>query len=375
MHRTSKFGIKIDVARSHGSYLYDLNTGREVLDLFGLYSSLPLGYNHPAFDNDTFHAEVLRHAGVKITNCEMATDSAERFARAFELHPAMSAFTFFHYTTTGASAVDAAIKVAQAATKRRRILVLADSYHGISGVAGMLAAPGGPAWSRTKDYPQADFYCQGGRQTADWPMDLAAVIIEPIQCTAGDRVVDRAFLADARRFCTRTGIPLIFDEIQTGFGGTGTMWYFEQLGFAPDIVCFGKKAQVSGVMVADKFGAIFETPDHLEATWDGDLLDMIRCRAILGAYDRYDILANVKRKGKELATAIGARNVGLLLAMDFESKVVRDAFVLAMWHEESTIMLPTGDRTVRLRPNLAISDEECSDVVERFARARAGVGA
>ena len=101
------------------------------------------------------------------------------------------------------------------------------------------------------------------------------------------------FFEGIRRISSNYNIPLIFDEVQTGFGATGKKWYFENLNIVPDILVFGKKTQLSGIMVNKNFGNIFEKPIRLEVTWDADLIDMVRCKYVIRAYKKYNILKNV----------------------------------------------------------------------------------
>jgi L-lysine 6-transaminase len=297
----------------------------------------------------------------------------------------MRPFSHFHFACTGALAIEAAAKTAMIARGNKHVATFNGSFHGINGYGGMLASLRGPASQRLSNLPfgllantfddenayishEKAFDCIDLHARRD---GLSAILVEPIQCTAGDKVVSIEFLRGLRKICDDHGIPLIFDEIQTGFGGTGTMWYFEQLGFVPDIVVFGKKTQVSGIMVREPFAQIFKQPSRLEVTWDGDVLDMIRCRAILEAYEEHRILDNVRQRGEQLQDGLSdlnVRRVGLLMAIDFEDKATRDDFVKRMWEDEATIMIPTGERCVRLRPNLAITEQEVNEVARRVSR-------
>lgn len=378
MVTSSLFNIKIDLSRSHGSYLYDLNTKREVFDLFSMYSSLPLGYNHSAFARQDFLEEVRDHSVVKVTNCEFDSPAAEQFRDEFTSHPSMRPFSHFHFCCTGALAVEAAVKTAMCIRGNKLVATLLNSFQGINGYGGLLAATPGPAILRLEGFPRGTltqvFDPQALLDTFQFfSHRFSAVLIEPIQCTAGDRVVPVEALRLLRTLCDEAYIPLIFDEIQTGFGSTGSMWYFEQLGIVPDIVIFGKKTQVSGIMVREQFAQIFKQPARLAVTWNGNALDMIRCRAILGAYESEKILDNVRWRGEQLQkgltnAGLAVRRVGLLLAVDFDSVAARDSFVARMWHDEATIMIPTGERSVRLRPNLAITAAEANDAVRRASR-------
>lgn len=385
-HRTSIYNIKADLSKSHGTYLYDINTNREILDLFGMYSSLPLGYNHPVFDEVEFINNTILHSRAKIANCEIDTPAAEKFIELFTNHSSMRWFSNFHFCCTGALAIEAAIKTAieySGWTASQKILTFKGSFHGINGYGGILASNDSPAGKRVRGFPHGLFGVPFGNPTEDnqelllksieEEMPVAAVLVEPIQCTSGDRLLGIDFLQRLRWLCSRQDIPLIFDEIQTGFGGTGTMWYHEQVGVIPDIVVFGKKSQLSGIMVREDFDGIFGRPESLEVTWDGDVLDMIRCEAILRVYQKDDILGNVRERSNQLACGLKtlglkSRNIGLLFALDFNGKAERDSFIHQMWIDQATTMIPTGNNMVRLRPNLAITRMEIDDIFSRMSQ-------
>lgn len=408
MHRKSAYHITLDLARSHGAWLYDQGRQAFLLDLFGLYASLPLGYRHPIFEEPAFREEILAAASVKIPNNEMATEAGERFLEAFSRHPAMRPFTGFHFTCTGALAVEAALKAARdyRGSTRPRLLAFKESFHGINGYGGLVTDRFGSVRTRLDGFPgpyserldNPVIRYRDGAPVADAALrarvlaqvadalrgdtarDIVAVLVEPIQCTAGDQVFDPEFLRGLRGLCTQHDVPLIFDEVQTGFGGTGSLWYFEQLGVVPDLVAFGKKTQVSGIMVREPFGTIFRTPVRLEVTWDGDLLDMIRCRFILEAYRRFQILEHVRALGPVLAQGLRAlpgvrhvRQVGLLIAFDFDTRGERDAYVRRLL-EARAIVLSTQERTVRWRPHLALTAAEAQAALTASAAALAPQG-
>lgn len=399
MHRISMFNLKLDFSRSQGAFLYDVNTGKKFLDLFSLYSSLPLGYNHPIFQEAEFKEAILRACAVKIPNCEMRTQAAEDFFSTFSNHPSMKPFRYFHFCCTGALGIEAAIKTAidYRGSKDPKVLRFKKSFHGINSYGGFVTDRSGSSLPRLEGFPSLFpdpldnpvIQYRHGEQYVDQELvsrvlssireefrkdakrNISAVLVEPIQCTAGDWIMVPEFLKELRKLCTEFDVPLIFDEVQTGFGGTGTLWYFEQLHFIPDIVVFGKKTQVSGIMVQGPFGKIFERPVRLEVTWDGDVLDMIRCRYVMEAYRRYNILENVKRQGtqmvEKLRTMPYLRNVrqsGLLIAFDFEDANTRNAYVRGM-REKETIVLSTQEKTVRWRPHLAFTDDDTAVALTR----------
>lgn len=335
MHDSSIFNICIDFEKSHDSYIFDKNRQCYFLDFFGLYSSVPLGYSHPVFKDEAFLKEYNLISGLKVPNCEVISDEAKEFLKEFSGHPAMASFKNFHFSCTGALAIEAAIKTAIDQKKPQKPIVigLKESFHGINSYGGFITDRFYPVSKRLDGFPEGNWPKIHNPKLiykADGSVDesasqkgikqfskefnevlkqhgadnIVALVIEPIQSTFGDNYFSRDFFKLIRELCDSNNIALIFDEIQTGFGTSGTLWYFEQTGIIPDIVVFGKKAQISGIMVKDKFSRIFEHPIKLEVTWDGDLNDMVRCKYILKAYKEYNIFDNVNQRGQELLNGL-----------------------------------------------------------------------
>ena len=153
-------------------------------------------------------------------------------------------------------------------------------------------------------------------------------------------------------------------------GATGTNWYYEQLPIVPDILVFGKKAQVSGIMVTERYSTLFQLEGcKLEVTWDATLCDMIRCKYILEAYEDLDILKNVKDRSDQIVSGVtnpkikNLRNVGLLIGFDFDSESERDQFQ-EKCYLEGLLVNKAGTNTIRLRPNLAVSPYEVEEALQ-----------
>ena len=400
MHRSSIFNIKIDFEKSHDSYIYDKNRNKYFLDFFGLYSTLPLGYSHEIFNDRSFRETYNRIAGVKVTNCEIISDEAQDFLHAFSRHKGMRAFKYFHFCCTGALAIEAAIKTAvdQKGDKNSTVISLKESFHGINSYGGLVTDSFFPVSQRLNGFPTMDWCKLHNPKSVykDNKVDseatearlerfkkefdacikergadkITALIIEPIQATYGDSYFPDSFFRLIRELCDKYDICLIFDEVQCGFGVTGKMWYYQHLDIEPDIIAFGKKSQVSGIMAKEKFNKIFQTPIRLEVTWDGDLVDMVRCRYILEAYDKYNILENVRKRGAELLYELkknnslkNVRGKGLIVAFDFETSEEQDRFAQKAFGN-NLLFNKTRDKTIRLRPNLNVSSEEIQEAVE-----------
>lgn len=394
------FNIRIDFEKSHNSYLYDKNTHKYFLDFFGLYSTLPLGYSHEIFSTKEFREEYNRVAAVKIPNCEIISDEAEQFLKEFSGHRDMSGYKYFHFSCTGALAIEAAIKTAidQKGSNNPMVISLKESFHGINSYGGFVTDRFFPVSIRLSGFPELGWckihnpkiiyknnkineeltqkgieqfvkqfnYCIGkyGKR------NIAAFLIEPVQSTYGDNYFPQDFFNLARDLCNKYNICLIFDEVQTGFATSGKMWYFQYLDIEPDIVVFGKKVQLAGIMCKENYEKIFKTPIRLEVTWDGNLCDMVRGKYVLRAYEKYNILKNVNERSRELV--IGLRSIkriknvrfsGLLVAFDFDTESqCSESFNLMV--KNGFICNKTRDKTIRLRPNLNVSAEEVKKAVE-----------
>ena len=406
MHDTSIFKICIDFEKSHDSYIYDKNRQECFLDFFGLYATLPLGYNHPIFQSKEFRDEYNRIAAVKVPNCEIISYEAQEFLKEFSEHKAMKEFKYFYFCCTGALAIEAALKTAidQKGSAKPVVISLRESFHGINGFGGFATDRFFPVSIRLDGFPEMEWqkiqnpkitYNNNGainEQETKKKMEqflrefdecinkygaenIAALLIEPIQSTYGDNYFPMEFFKKIRILCNQHKICLVFDEIQTGFGVTGTMWYFQQIGIVPDIVAFGKKLQVSGVMVNERFNKIFERPVRLEVTWDGNLVDMIRGKYILRAYERYDTLDNVRKRSTELLKGLrgieqlkNVRGCGLLICFDFDTSKECDSFFNVMM-KKRFMCNKTRDMSIRLRPNLNVSSDEVNEALQKIASA------
>ena len=380
--RTTKYNINIDFEKSHDSYLYDANTGREILDFFGMYASLPLGYNHPIFKTKEFIDEYMRVASFKVNNCEFVSNETLEFDRMFAEFAGKGIYQQFHYSCTGALAVEAAIKTCLEYKNYHspKILSFENSFHGINSYGSFITSRFPGADARLSGLPE-QYSIKTKVDIRDVARnlrtnDITCVFVEPIQCSAGDIHHDKEFFSRLRSVCDDYDVPLVFDEIQIGFGGTGKLWYFEHLGIVPDIVVFGKKTQLSGIMVKNKYGAIFN-PDRsvrLEVTWDGDVADMVRCKYVMRAYEQYNILENVNKQSEKIIDGLSQfkeiqnlRNCGLIIGFDLQDKEQRDIFVKESY-KNGLICNTTGEKSIRLRPNLNLSSSEADKAIQIFKR-------
>ena len=396
MNRKSRYNIKIDFRNSNGSFIFDKNSKKKYLDFFGQYATLALGYNHEIFKSQEYIETINNISHQKVVNNEIASDEALDFNKSFKEYTSFNKFDYYHYACTGALAIEAAIKTAIDYKKNKAFKVISfkGSFHGINGYGGIVTDRFSPVNERLDGFPGNYWHhfenptvknssrsssrentsfvndtLSKIRKTILRDKDVCCILVEPIQCTNGDLFFTDDFFDGLRKIADDTDTPLIFDEIQTGFCSTGKVWYFQNLNIIPDIVVFGKKTQLSGIMVNKKFSNIFKKPIRLEVTWDADLIDMVRCKFVIKALIKNNILKNVKERSDQLKEGLlkirgikNLRNAGLLLAFDLENKNLRDKLVTSLF-EKNMIVNPTKDNTIRLRPPLSVSTLEIDEAI------------
>ncbi|AQA25805.1 aminotransferase class-III family protein [Rhodococcus sp. MTM3W5.2] len=175
----------------------------------------------------------------------------------------------------------------------------------------------------------------------------------------------------------------MLDEVQTGVGLTGTAWAYQQLGLAPDVVAFGKKSQVCGIMAG---GRVDEVPDNvfrvasrINSTWGGNLADMVRARRILEVIERDRLIDRARLLGAHLLSRLvdlaerhpivtDPRGRGLMCACTLDSTARRDAVVTQMREDERVLILGTGERGIRFRPPLTVTVAELDAAVDALDR-------
>ena len=393
--------LVLDLTRSEGSYLVDAREGRRYLDMFSFVASSALGMNHPGLtDDDEFCAELLQAALNKPSNSDVYSVAMAGFVETFVRVLGDPALPHLFFVEGGALAVENALKVAFDWKSRRnqahgvdpalgtRVLHLRGAFHGRSGYTLSLTntKPVTVARFPKFDWPRIDapFIRSGVDMDAleaeslrqaraafeTHPHDIACFVAEPIQGEGGDRHFRPGFFAAMRELCDEYDALLIFDEVQTGCGLTGTAWAYQQLGVQPDVVAFGKKTQVCGVMAGRRVDEVadnvFAVASRLNSTWGGNLADMVRARRILEVIEADDLFDHAADQGRYLrarleqlahdfpGVVLEPRGRGLMCAFSLPSTADRDELVRRLW-QRAVIVLPAGQDGVRFRPALTVS--------------------
>lgn len=410
------YNLVVDLEKSHGAWIHDSTSGKDFLDAFTCFASWPLGFNHPDLMSESATDEILRASRNKIANSDLYTTELADFVEAFGSKVTPEGFPHHFWVSGGALAVENALKTAFDWKARKlgrtdflddvndlTILHLNQAFHGRSGYTMSLTntLPDKVGlfpkfdWPRVSN-PFCEFdhdgnvcndieaseakTCQEIEQAfSKYEDKIAAIIIEPMQGEGGDNHFRNEFLEKLRQFADEHEAMLIFDEVQTGFYGSGKPWFWQHTSVKPDIVCFGKKTQTCGIYANTRVDEVaenvFTKSSRINSTWGGNLVDMIRCKQFINIIERDGIAANVTAIGNQVIKGLrdiaretcafsSVRGKGSLLAFTMPTPEQR-AEMLQSLMNESVIALPCGTRSVRFRLPLILTSEDADTLIER----------
>lgn len=402
------FDHVVDLAKSHGSWLVDARDGREYLDFFSMFASMPVGFNHPKI---LAARERLASAAFnKPANSDFYTTEMAEFVKTFYDVAIPAEFPHSFYIDGGALGIENALKAAFDWKIRKnmargskqelgtQVIHFEQAFHGRTGYTLSLTNTADPRktmyfpkfkWPRivnpkihfplTVDSLQSTEKLE--RQAVDQikaaikeqGQDIAALILEPIQGEGGDNHFRPEFFKQLRQICDENDIMLIFDEVQAGTALTGKMWSWQHFGVQPDMFCFGKKTQVCGFVstkrIDDVEKNVFHESSRINSTWGGNLTDMVRANIYFniirdeklvdasaknGAY----LLQQIEKLAQEYPSLISnARGRGLMCAFDVSTSALRDKLQEKIVNN-GCIILACGTNSIRFRPPLNISTQE-----------------
>jgi predicted acetylornithine/succinylornithine family transaminase len=359
----------VQFVRGSGCRLWD-SDGNEYLDFLAGISVLNVGHCHPrVVEAVREQAGRLTHA----TNLYYTRPALELSARLSQSSLGGKVFL----ANSGAEATEAAIKLARKARPGGKIVVLQDAFHGRT-YGALSATP-----QESKQAPFAPLV-PGFVVVPKDPRALseavdegtAAVIVEPIQGETGINVLSEELLEAARESCDRVGAALIFDEIQTGMGRTGTLWAYEQTGVVPDALtsakALGGGLPIGGLVTGPRLADVLGLGDHGSTFAGGPVV----CAAALGALEICsdpELLARVRTLGERLAAglaglpyAAAVRGRGLMLAIDLRDGHSAPQLASRALLEQRLVVNATGPGTVRFEPPLVVSEEEIDEALGRL---------
>ena len=404
------FDIVLDLEKSKGVRLIDAKTGDKYLDLFTFFASNALGLNHPKINNPEFREELATASVNKPSNSDIYTQQMASFVNTFAHIAKPDYMKHLFFISGGALAVENGLKIAFdwkvqknfekdiKEEKGFQVIHFKEAFHGRTGYTMSLTNTD-PA--KVKYYPKFDWpritnpkaifpiennleqiiasenkaIAEINEAIKNNPDDIAVIIIEPIQGEGGDNLFRKEFFLKLREIADENEIMLMFDEVQTGFGLTGKFWasdYYVQ----PDIISFGKKAQVCGIMVSERVDEIenncFKVSSRINSTWGANLTDMVRSKRILEIIDGENLVENARLLGDYLLDNLqsiqndfpslisNARGLGLMCSFDLPDGTTRNKFNIACL-KDKLIILGCGVKTIRFRPPLNITKEELAE--------------
>src|ERR1700744_1150273 len=408
------FDLTFDMEKSQGVYIYDSKHKKTLLDFFTCFASVPLGYNHPKMvEDETFKKNLLSAALTNPSNSDVYTEQYAQFVETFGRIGIPDYLPHAFFISGGALAIENAIKVAmdwkvqknfaKGYTKEKgfKVLHFEHAFHGRSGYTLSLTntLPAKTKWFAKFDWPRVSLpqinfpYSDSNhedllrREALSIEQikkafevnkdDICAIIIEPIQSEGGDNHVRKEFMEQLRKLADENEAMLIYDEIQTGVGLTGKFWCHEHFGenARPDIIAFGKKMQVCGILAGRRVdeveGNVFNVPSRINSTWGGSLVDMVRSSKVLEIIEEDNLCNNAAITGKYLQNELlkiaekypvisNVRGKGLLTAFDFPDKKTREIFIKEGMNR-NVMFLGCGNHTIRFRPALIMDKDHIDE--------------
>ena len=374
---TDGFHIAVDISKSRGSWIVDVETGEKYLDCYSQFASQPLGWNHPALQKAEYD---LGNAALhKLANSDMYSEEYAMFADKFS--EATPDFKHYFFVDGGALGVENALKAAfdwkakklgyshYVDINNMDVFHLKNAFHGRTGYTLSLT---NTTPEKTDLFPRFRWTTvkPNWREIEDrMHEEVAAIIIEPIQGEGGDNHFPKEFFTNLRRIANERDCLLIFDEVQTGMGLTGKMWAYEHFGVIPDMMCFGKKTQVCGFCSTDRIDEVkdnvFNTSGRINSTWGGNIVDMVRFRYIIDAVQKYDLIKNANDVGRHLIWCLrtipridNVRGRGLMIAFDLPNSELRNRTMRLL--QDNMMVLKSGAQSIRLRPPLTFSQKDAA---------------
>lgn len=365
----------VSIVRGRGTKVYDLE-GREYIDFVAGIAVNLLGHGHP----DLIHAIQRQVQQLIHTSNLYYTEPQVKLARVLVDHSFADKVFFCN---SGAEANEAAIKLARRyshdkyGAERYEIITMKNSFHGRT--MATLTATGQEKVQKGYDPLLPGFRYVSFNSLAEVEQAVtnktAAIMLEPIQGEGGVQVADRTYLAGLRALCTEKDILLMFDEVQTGMGRTGTLFAYEQLGVQPDIMTLAKGlgggVPIGACLAINSVAKAFGPGSHA-STFGGNPLACAAALAVFRVLLEGRVLDHARRMGEYLAKSLSeckdrhrvvreVRGLGLLQGVELDidaNTVVRDCLTRGL------LINNTGDHVLRFVPPLITTQREIDRLIE-----------
>ncbi len=400
------FDFVLDLEKSQGSVIVDQRNGDSYIDFFTFFASSPLGMNHPQMLLPEVQKEILISATNKPSNSDIYTTYMADFVETFARIAKPDYMKYLFLISTGTLAVENGLKVAFDWKVRKnfakgykeerghKVIHFQQAFHGRSGYTLSLT---NTEPNKIKHFPKFDWpritnpkitfpvnenigkikdleekaIDEINRAIRANKDDIAVLILEPIQGEGGDNFFRKEFHEKLRDITNENEILMMYDEVQTGVGLTGKMWAHQHY-VKPDIMAFGKKTNVCGIMVTDIVDQVddhcFKVSSRINSTWGSDLTDMVRAKHFLRIIEEENLVENSRIMGNYLLENLlnlqaefpnlisNARGLGLMCSFDFADAKTRNRFK-ELCYNEKVLILGCGEKSIRFRPALNISKD------------------
>lgn len=414
------YHLVIDLKKSKGSRVFNQLDRKTYIDFYAFFGSLPVGFHHPGLKNKAYQKALQEASQSKVALSDVYSPHFARFVDVFDTLALRKQFRHLFFVEGGGCAVENALKVAfdwktRLNLKRGlkieadQVIHFAQGFHGRLGYTLSLTDSFDPrktqyfpkfpwprvlnpkiniyeeeVYSMTVEDREAKSLSQIEAVIKQFGPQVAAILIEPIQSEGGDNHFRREFLEKLRTISDQNDLLLIFDEVQTGLGGSGKWWCWENFGVKPDIMTFAKKVQVGGIAVTDRIDKevndnCFKISSRINSTFGGNLTDMVRATRYIEIIREYGLLKNATQRETQFLSGFQAlshrypitniRGLGTLLAFDLPTEGLRKQVLQTAIEKECVLLLASGKKTIRFRPALSISKEEVDEGLTRLDRA------
>jgi len=423
------YSILFDLEKSHDTYFVDQVTGREYLDFFTFFASNAVGYNHPKLKDPAFLEKLTLSAIHKPSNSDIYTTLMAEFVEKFNQVVMTDSMPHLFLVSGGALAVENALKTAFDWKVRKnlgklnstpagevgllhglgsKVIHFKEAFHGRSGYTLSLTNTSDPRkhmyfpkfdWPRIVNpklsFPITDQVLEQVKKIEEialsqikmalkqYPGDIAALILEPIQGEGGDNHFRPEFIQALRQLADEHEFLLIFDEIQSGIGITGKMWAYEHYGVEPDVVAFGKKSHVCGIIASKRVDEVennvFNESSRINSTFGGNLVDMVRATRILEIIEEEKLVGHTAKVGDVMVDGLesiadeskevvsNVRGKGLMIAFDLPNQAKRDIMLDSMF-DNGLLAMKSGDHSIRFRGMLDTPKEAIDKALEIVAK-------